>query len=461
MSPTSPIARGTTDALDRLLSADGPLADLQWRCGGDIPGTVAIPELLDLVEKCRRYGLKLARTIQAFDGEHAVRCWVEIKPDAETGGCGILVSSWHASAVAAALDAETAARLIAIDRQQAELAARLDPQQNLQAVLHAEPALASLGQVMRASPGRPWTEFVTFPALDQRQPMHWRLLDGASVAIEGSPREWRVRLVPLGEPVAGSAGFELFFVSDQPPSAAEGQVELPAAETSLGRDLAPALRRPIARIMANAETIRTKLAGPLDDQYSAYAADISSAAQHLLALLDDLADLEIVESDGFVTQPDQIDLADVARRATGILGMRAQEQGIELVLPPGDTSLRATGEFRRVLQVLLNLIGNAISYSPAGTQIVLTLSELPNRACITVSDQGPGIAPDQQAVIFDKFERLGRSGDGGSGLGLYISHRLAQAMGGELTLSSTPGKGAHFTLALPKGEADAETQAAR
>ncbi|PZO72509.1 MAG: sensor histidine kinase [Pelagerythrobacter marensis] len=447
---TSLIARGTTDGHDRLLSADGPLADLQWRCGGELPGTVAIPELLELVAKARRYGLKLARNVQAFDGEHVIRAWVEVKPDPDTGGCTVMVTSWQATDLPAPSDGEAAARSIAIDRQQAELAARLDQRQNLLAVLYAEPALASLGQAMRAGPGRPWTDFVALPGLEQRQPMHWRLLDGASVAIEGSPRSWRARVIPLGEPVAGSSGFELLLVSDQPPTAAEGRVELPAAETSLGRDLAPALRQPIARIVANAETIRTKLAGPLDDQYSAYAADISSAAQHLLALLDDLADLEIVESDGFITQPDQIDLADVARRATGILGMRAQEKGIDLILPPAGSSLRATGEFRRVLQVLLNLLGNAISYSAQRTQVALTLSETPTRACITVSDQGPGIPADQHALVFDKFERLGRSGDGGSGLGLYISHRLAQAMGGELTLESAPGEGARFTLALPK-----------
>ncbi len=88
------------------------------------------------------------------------------------------------------------------------------------------------------------------------------------------------------------------------------------------------MRQPIARIIANAETIRTRLAGPLAEQYSDYAADIAAAGQHLLALLDDLSDLEVVEADDFATAPDKIDLADVARRAAGILGVRARERGI-------------------------------------------------------------------------------------------------------------------------------------
>jgi signal transduction histidine kinase len=71
------------------------------------------------------------------------------------------------------------------------------------------------------------------------------------------------------------------------------------------------------------------------------------------------------------------------------------------------------------------------------------------RAAITVADQGPGLSAAQQAKAFEKFERLGRSGDGGSGLGLYISRRLARAMSGELSVESIPGEGARFTLELP------------
>ena len=73
------------------------------------------------------------------------------------------------------------------------------------------------------------------------------------------------------------------------------------------------------------------------------------------------------------------------------------------------------------------------------------------RAAVTVADEGPGLSAEQQAKVFDKFERLGRSGDGGSGLGLYISRRLARAMGGDLTVASAPGEGARFTLELPAG----------
>src|SRR5690606_32875000 len=105
--------------------------------------------------------------------------------------------------------------------------------------------------------------------------------------------------------------------------------------------------------------------------------------------------------------------------------------------------------FRRVLQIRLNLLGNAIRYSPEGSRIWLRVGSEGERAFVTVADQGEGLSEEQQARAFEKFERLGRSGDGGSGLGLYISRRLARAMGGELTVESAPGQGARFMLDLP------------
>jgi signal transduction histidine kinase len=110
----------------------------------------------------------------------------------------------------------------------------------------------------------------------------------------------------------------------------------------------------------------------------------------------------------------------------------------------------AIAEFRRVLQILLNLVGNAIRYSPPESQVWLRLEGFGARARVIVADQGPGMSAEQQARVFDKYERLGRSSeDGGSGLGLYISRRLARAMGGELTVESAPGQGARFVLDLP------------
>ena len=134
------------------------------------------------------------------------------------------------------------------------------------------------------------------------------------------------------------------------------------------------------------ETIRTQLAGPLAEEYSNYAADIASGGEHLLALIDDLITLEMVEDEKFNPAPDQIDLADVARRAAVILGVRARESGITVDAPKPGESAPAIGEFRRVLQILLNLLGNAIRYSPDGSEIWLRVETDGERSRVIVAD---------------------------------------------------------------------------
>ena len=458
MRPGGPfLATARSDAEDRLIEAEEPLAGLQMRCGGEIPGTIATPALLELVRKSRRFGLRLARPIQAQDEREVITAWVEVFPDEEgKGGCEIGLANWQSTALPPDDFVEAADRRADIDRQLAELSARLDPQQNLLSVESNAAELSALVERMTGGIGRPWTDFVEIEGSNHQQPLHWRLLDGASVRLEESDRDWKASLVPLGGPEAGSSGFELYFVAIQPlpekrSVTTTGKPASTASIQSIGREIAPVLRQPIARIIANAETIRTKLAGPLAEEYSNYAADIATAGQHLLSLIEDLSDLEVVEAEEFATAPDNIDLADVARRAVGILGVRAQERGIVIDAPKQDESLPAIGEFRRVLQVLLNLIGNAIRYSPEESEIWLRLEQGDGTANIIVADQGPGLSDEQQAVVFEKFERLGRSGDGGSGLGLYISRKLALAMDGDLKVESAPGQGARFTLSLPAG----------
>ena len=166
-------------------------------------------------------------------------------------------------------------------------------------------------------------------------------------------------------------------------------------------------------------------------------------------LVNDLSDLEAIERPEFTVAPDEIDLVDLAHRASGLLAVKAADHQIRVDLPDVDSEMPASGEFRRVLQILVNLLGNAIRYSPDGSVIKIRVDQKDDQAEISVSDQGDGIPEEDHEKIFEKFERLGRSGDGGSGLGLFISRRLANAMGGSLVVKSAKGKGATFTLSLP------------
>ncbi|QDH34803.1 HAMP domain-containing sensor histidine kinase [Porphyrobacter sp. YT40] len=454
-------AYGLIDAQGRLMSADAPLAELQERCGGDMPGTLAIPELLALVQQARGMGLRLARSFSAFDGDAEVSGFARIHPlgPEEGGGCELLIENWQRSNVTPPSAREYAERLDAIDRATAEVSARLDARQRIVVLSARAPDALGLQAAALATPGQVWSALVELQGITHRQPLHWRLLDGAMCRFDGSPRHWRVRLIPLGPDTQNPAGFELLLIAEEPlaePPAAPAADEVPDASPTrlVGTALTPVLRQPVARIIANAETIRARLAGPLREEYSDYAGTIASAGQHLAAMLDDLADLEVVETPGFVTAKEPVDLADAAGRAAGILGVRAQNRDTLLVIEGERGAAVANAEFRRVLQILINLIGNAIAYAPPASTV--TISAAPageGSVAVTVADQGQGITPEQAERIFDKGERLGRDSDDGrdrgSGLGLYISRRLAEAMDGNLTVEPAPGGGALFRLELP------------
>ena len=434
------IARGRVNGELHLLEADGELLTLQHACGGTVGGPLAIPELRELARKAFDHGMKLSRPFSAFQDDTSVEGFVDLDPLRDGGEtCELALTSLSRRSRAEGHDdPDRKSRDIA--KAVAECRLTVDQAQRVMSVDNMAADLALF--VEELSPGTLWTDAIPELAHDA----DWRMLDGTVVTIEGSDRRWSV----IVEPLTGTAGFAISLASDQiPPSESALSGTAKSSIPALGSDLSPILRQPINRIIANAETIRTRLAGPLADEYANYAADIATAGQHLLSLLDDLADLEVVESDDFLTAPDRIDLGDVARQACGILGVRARERGIVLVPPPAGEAQLAIAESRRVLQILLNLVNNAIRYTPEGSQVWVRLDRIGQRAMITVADQGHGISEEEQAKVFTKFERLGRSGDGGSGLGLYISRKIARAMDGDLTVESAPGQGARFTLSVP------------
>ncbi|MXO65985.1 sensor histidine kinase [Altererythrobacter endophyticus] len=448
------------DGDDRLVAAEEPLARLQRECGGDVPGVLAIPALLQLVRKSRHFGLKLAQPLTIRTSAEYASCWAEIRPQ-EDKSCQITLSNWRMrSAQGQINDADVPSSEMS-SRSQVEtaatghigLTARLDPQQRILAVESFEPDLSSFTCEMETAIGQSWTGLLARDAFSGDDLPDWRKLDGRMLTIPGSERNWTVRMVPLGQAEPGAKGFELSLFTEDEYRETSASTEVKsgtgAFDGAIRKEIVPVLKQPISRIIANAETIRAQLAGPLSDEYSNYAADIASAGEHLLALISDLADLEVVEADNFTTAPDHIDLLDVARRATGILGVRARERGIGFVLPPDDVEIPAVAEFRRVLQILLNLLGNAVRYSPSHSVVTVDAGCNGANVWMTIRDEGKGIAPEQRDKMFAKFERLGRSGDGGTGLGLYISRRLARQMGGDLVLQDIAGKGASFLLTLP------------
>ena len=446
------IVRGRIDRTGLLVSADGPLLRLQQRAGAGLDKPLVLPHLARLVALAQRLQRDISRPLYTADDHSDVHALVRILPDAD--GASLEISDWRTRPVV-----QPQVPAIA-DTAVAPLGWTWECDQQLRMV--ALRAGAAAPAVPKDWEGRSLSE------LFELQPDE----DGRFAVLRGLARQarfdaQRVRAdgpgVRIAMVLAGDALFDatgrftgfrgIAAVAEDAGVPAKAPADpafgsLPLSDPQFGRRIDGALRGPLSRIIATAETISGQFDGPIRADYARYAGDIAHAGRHLLGLVDDLADLQNIERPGFKAARDEIDLGDLARRAVGLLGMKAEEKGIRIDAPRVDDKMPATGEFRRVLQVLLNLLGNAIRYSPENSLIWIRVDRHGDRAMVTVADQGQGIDADQQAVVFEKFERLGRTDSGGSGLGLYIARRLARAMEGDLTVDSAPGQGARFTLSL-------------
>jgi histidine kinase len=182
-----------------------------------------------------------------------------------------------------------------------------------------------------------------------------------------------------------------------------------------------------------------------------------SAMQHevrrLRRLVGDLQQLSRVEAGQTALRIEQVDLLELARRVVAQLRPQLLGQRLEVVVETRDEPLLIWADPDRIAQLLINLIGNAIRYTPEDSRITVRLTAADGRAQVAVEDTGIGIPPDALPYIFERFYRVDPSrsrSSGGSGIGLTIARHLAWAMGGELTAASAgPGQGSTFILSLP------------
>ena len=443
--------RGRLDGHGRLVEAEPKLAALHRRAGGVEGGPLAVPPVAALARLAGRLGIVISRAVIAADGERDLDLWVRAEPSGE--GVALAISGWT----------ERAPRTPAIfpdDQREADfMRAAADwvweTDASLRLTSLSQTAAAAIGKSTAELVGKQLTRLFRFiEGEDGALPIltalaEKRRFDDQLAELRGSRTRYRLDGVPLIEGSGRFAGFRGHATSvveeAHPPE------PVPENGPAFGRRLDQALRAPLDRIITQAETIGAQPDGPLGTDYAGYASDIASAGRHLLALVDDLVDLQAIEQPDFRPHAEEIDLADVARRAAGLLSVRAGSRQVRVDRPAEDERVPARGEFKRALQVLVNLVSNAIRYSPEGGMIWIRTNCEDGMASVVVADQGKGIAPENQARIFEKFERVDPMEPGGTGLGLYIARRLARAMGGDISVDSAPGQGARFTFTLPAG----------
>ncbi len=453
LDPVVPLAVARLDANGRLIDAEPRLRALNDRAGGQIGAPLAVPGVAAIAQLAHRLGIAVSRAVVAADGEEEVDLWVRAGPD--RGGVRLEVSGWRTRpAWRPAADPDRDGDFL---RASGDWLWETDGALRLTFV--SPEAGPRHGFDIREMLGQPLTRLFALAQDDQGQlPILSAVsararFDGQRAEVRGTGHLVRLAATPRSDPLGRFAGFigaarALEGGVPEVPPVAPGAVAggFPHA---FGRRLERALREPLARIIANADAIAGQQQGPLRGDYAGYAGDIAGAGRHLLALVEDLADLQAIEGEDFAIARETIDLADVARRAASLLAVRASEAQVRIDRPAADAVLRVHGEFRRALQVLVNLIGNAVRYSPEGAAVWIRLEREGGMGCVIVADQGKGIAPADHVRIFDKFGRVEPLEPGGSGLGLYIARRLARAMGGDLVVDSAPGMGARFVLMLP------------
>ena len=455
--PMLPPVRGAVDRDGRLIEADQRLHDLNARAGGAIGQPLAVPQIATLARLAQRLGILVSRGVVAADGHDDLELWVRAQPHAASGGVRLTITGWRTRAAwhpGGAADDRTADFL----RSEADWLWETDSALRLTFV--SITAGTRYGFDARAMLGQPLTrlfvlgesESGTFPILGGVAMQH--RFDDQPATIRDSGIRVRLAANPRTDASGAFTGFVgAVHVIDAAPDPAPPVVPAAAAAeattTAFAARLDRALRTPLDRIIANADSIHAQSEGPLRQDYADYAADIASAGRHLMGLVDDLVDLQAIERPDFVVASEALDLADVARRAAGLLQVRAADARVRIDRPSLGETLAATGEFRRALQVMVNLIGNAVRYSPAEGMVWVRAEREGDVAAVIVADQGKGIALEDQARIFEKFERVDQSEPGGSGLGLYIARRLARTMGGDVTVDSAPGQGARFVFSLP------------
>ena len=214
-------------------------------------------------------------------------------------------------------------------------------------------------------------------------------------------------------------------------------------------DVSHELRTPLTAIRSVGEV---GLREPRDPQkYRAIIGSMLEEADRLSALVDRLLTLSRAESGQAKLSMEVVDLRELAEDVVSYLGVLAEEKGQAVTVEASGTP-RGLGDRVVLRQSLINLVDNAIKYTPPGGRIRIRVADTPPGPSVTVSDTGPGIAPEVRTRIFDRYERGRRAPDddiGGSGLGLAIAKWAVEVNGGQLSLESTAEAGSTFRITLP------------
>ena len=212
------------------------------------------------------------------------------------------------------------------------------------------------------------------------------------------------------------------------------------------------LRTPLNAIIGFSEVLGERLFGELNEKQAEYTEDILSCGRHLLSLINEILDLSKVEAGRMELELATFDLPLAIDNARTFVRERATKHGITLDVAVDDSLGDFVGDERKIKQILLNLLSNAVKFTPEGGRIAIEARQADGVVEISVSDTGVGIAPEDQARIFEEFRQVGADyahKSEGTGLGLTLAKKFVELHGGKIWVESEVGKGSKFTFTLP------------
>ena len=212
------------------------------------------------------------------------------------------------------------------------------------------------------------------------------------------------------------------------------------------------LRTPLNAIIGFSEVLGERMFGELNEKQAEYTDDILSSGRHLLSLINEILDLSKVEAGRMELELATFDLPLAIENARTFVRERATKHGINLDVTIDERLGEFVGDERKIKQILLNLLSNAVKFTPEGGRIGINARQADGAVEISVTDTGIGIAPEDQATIFEEFRQVG--GDyahkkEGTGLGLTLAKKFVELHGGRIWVESEVGKGSKFTFTLP------------
>ena len=211
------------------------------------------------------------------------------------------------------------------------------------------------------------------------------------------------------------------------------------------------LRTPLNAIIGFSQLLAAKMFGDLNPRQEGYVEDIHDSGRHLLALINDMLDLAKIEAGRMELEPQTFELRSAIDDALVLVRERAVQHGVELSCDVDPAVGDVVADERKVKQVLVNLLANAVKFTPAGGRVTVRARRADDGLCVEVADTGIGIAAADREVVFEEFRQVGSapSRREGTGLGLSLVRRLVELHGGRVWVTSEAGQGSTFTFSLP------------